>query len=197
MKAVGTPSDDVGSTVSFRWAGRETYSPQRMSKQSRLTRVSAITDSIKKLARAALRFLPVLLLLTLPGMAQATLGEPAQSTETDRASMMASARMLPATAFTIHELQTPSGTTVREFVSPSGVVFAVAWRGPTMPDLKQALGRYFDRYATSDNKQGGLHNRVVSDSDLVVQSSGRMRLFTGRAYIPQLLPSGVTPDQIR
>lgn len=139
----------------------------------------------------------MLICLALPGIAQATLGENVQSTETDRASMMASTRMLPATTFTIHELATPSGTTVREFVSPSGVVFAIAWRGPSMPDLKQALGRYFDRYVTSDNKQGGLHNRVVSDADFVVQSSGRMRLFTGRAYIPQLLPSGVTPDQIR
>jgi hypothetical protein len=183
--------------VSFCWAGRETNSPQLMSKRSRLTPGIAITDSIKKIAGAALRSVPVLLCLAVPGIGHATLGENVQSTETDRTSMMASMRMLPATSFTIQELQTPSGTTIREFVSPSGVVFAIAWRGPTMPDLKQALGRYFDRYATSDNKQGGLHNRVISDSDLVVQSSGRMRLFTGRAYVPQLLPSGVTPDQIR
>ena len=168
-----------------------------MSKRSRLPRSTAITNSIKQVARAALRPLPALLLLLLPCVANATLGENVQSTESDRASMMASTRMLPATTFTIHELQTPSGTTVREFVSPSGVVFAIAWRGPTMPDLKQALGRYFDRYVTSDNKQGGLHHRAVSDPDLVVQSSGHMRLFTGRAYVPQLLPSGVTPDQIR
>ncbi len=183
--------------MKYSGAGRETNSPHRRSNRSELLRGTRITDSIKKIAGAALRPLPVLICLALPGIAHATLGETAQSTESDRTSMMASMRMLPATSFTVHELQTPSGTTLREFVSPSGVVFAIAWRGPVMPDLKQAFGRYFDQYVASENKQGGLHHRLVSDSDLVVQSSGRMRLFKGKAYVPQLLPAGVTPDQIQ
>ena len=150
-----------------------------------------------KISVAARRILLALFCVALPGIANATLGENFQSTETDRASMMASMRMLPATNFTIHELQAPSGTRVREYVSASGVVFAIAWRGPALPDLKQALGRYFDRYVSGDNRQGGLHHRAVNDSDLVVQSSGHMRMFTGRAYVPQLLPAGVTVDQIQ
>ena len=40
----------------------------------------------------------------------------------------------------------PSGTTVREYVSSNGTVFAVAWQGPWLPDLRQMLGPYFDDY---------------------------------------------------
>lgn len=141
--------------------------------------------------------------LLAPGLAQAALGETFQSTGAPTAnapggtSALASSRALPDAKFTVHETQAASGTTVKEFVSPSGVVFAITWRGPVMPDLKQALGRYFERYTAADNHNGGLHRRMVNESDLVVQSSGRMRAFIGRAYVPQLVPAGVTVDQIQ
>jgi hypothetical protein len=134
--------------------------------------------------------------LLAPGLAHAALGETFQSsaptaTEPGGTSALADAK------FTVHETRAASGTTVKEFVSPSGVVFAITWRGPVMPDLQQALGRYFERYTAGDNHNGGLHRRMVNESDLVVQSSGRMRAFIGRAYVPQLLPAGVTVDQIQ
>jgi hypothetical protein len=136
--------------------------------------------------------------MLLPGIASATLGENYQSTETDRAVMNASKRMLAATAFTVHELQTPSGTVIKEFVSPSGVVFAVTWRGPTPPDLRQTLGQYFERYSNSFQRGVGMQrHHALKESDLVVQSSGRMRQFIGRAYIPQLIPNGVAVAQIQ
>ena len=160
-------------------------------------RSNVLADTAKKIVTAARPVLLALVCLCLPGFANATLGEDSQSVEIDRVAMSASVNVLPATQFAVHELQMPSGTKLREFVSPSGVVFAIAWRGPAMPNLKQALGRYFRRYAASENRQGGLHNRVVSDPDLVVQSSGHMRLFTGQAFVPQLLPPGVTVDQIQ
>ncbi len=155
------------------------------------------TDTARKNVTPTGRILLALLCLCLPGFANATLGDNTQSIETDRVALTATIAVLPATQFTVHELQMPSGTKLREFVSPSGVVFAIAWRGPAMPNLKQVLGRYFHRYAAGENRQGGLHNRVVSDADFVVQSSGHMRLFTGQAFVPQLLPPGVTVDQIQ
>ena len=171
--------------------------PNGMSKRSEPFRNIPSTDALKNIVAAAGLSVFALMCVAVPGIANATLGESVQSTEADRASMLASMRMLPSTNFTVHELQLPSGTKLREFVSPSGVVFAIAWRGPTIPNLKQVLGRYFQRYAANENRQGGLHNRVVSDPDFVVQSSGHMRLFTGRAFVPQLLPPGVTVDQIQ
>jgi hypothetical protein len=32
---------------------------------------------------------------------------------------------------------------------------------------------------------------------LVVQMAGHMRLFSGRAYVPQMLPAGVHAEDIR
>jgi hypothetical protein len=142
--------------------------------------------------------LGVLLLFALPLTAAATLGEVSTSTEADRASMKASIRTVPATNYTVHQIQAPSGTTVREYVSQDGMVFAVAWQGPLMPDLRQTLGRYFDRYtAAASEKRAGRRQVAVRDSDLVVQSSGHMRSFSGRAYLPQLLPQGVTLEELR
>lgn len=139
-----------------------------------------------------------LAMLTISFSASAALGENATSTEADRVSMNATLRMLPAANYTVHEIQTPSGTIVREYVSSAGTVFAVAWRGPVMPDLRQALGSYFNRYVEAANgTHAGHRHRAIREPDLVVQSNGHMRAFSGRAYVPQLLPQGVTVEEIR
>jgi hypothetical protein len=139
-----------------------------------------------------------LVMLALPICGSATLGESSISTETDRVSMKASLRILPAAKYSVHEIQTPSGLTLREYVSLSGTVFAVGWRGPVMPDLRQTLGSYFDRYtASAAGKHAGRRHVDVRESDLVVQSNGHMRSFSGRAYLPRLLPQGVTVEEIR
>lgn len=138
----------------------------------------------------------LMFLFALP--ASATLGEVAASIETDRASMKASTRMVPAVNYSVHVIESPSGTTVREYVSQDGTVFAVAWQGPLMPDLRQTLGRYFERYsAAASAKRAGRGQVTVRESDLVVQSGGHMRAFSGRAYLPQLLPAGVTLEEVQ
>jgi hypothetical protein len=139
-----------------------------------------------------------LVMLALPSYASATLGENSTSIEVDRASMKASLRMLPAVKHTVHEIQTPSGTIVREYVSSAGTVFAVAWQGPVMPDLRQALGIYFDRYIKGvSGNHAGHRRRAIREPGLVVQSNGHMRSFSGRAYLPQLVPQGVDVEEIR
>ena len=106
-----------------------------------------------------------------------------------------------STGFTVQEIQAPSGTLVREYISPNGTVFAVSWTGPSKPDLRQLFGTYFQQYvsASSTMHHGAATRRhfEVKQPDLVVQSNGRMRAFYGRAYVPSLIPAGVTPDDIR
>ena len=99
--------------------------------------------------------------------------------------------------YAVHEMAAPSGTVVREFVSPAGKVFAVAWSGPTMPDLRQVLGPYFDTYAAAlaQRKAKGPVNVVLPG--LVVQSSGHMRAFSGKAYLPDAVPAGVASEEIK
>jgi hypothetical protein len=127
-----------------------------------------------------------------PCIAAAALGEPEASVKTDMAQLHASIKINARAGYRVHEMNLPSGTRLREFVGMDGQVFAVAWNGPTIPDLRQTFGRYFDTYITAAKSKHAGHNHLqISQGDLVVQSGGHMRAFAGRAYLPQSIPSGV------
>ena len=128
---------------------------------------------------------------------QAALGGSEATVEADRLQVQGTQRVLRLAAYTVHEMQAPSGTVVREYVSPAGTVFAVAWQGPSMPDLRQVLGTYFDRYVEAAAQRKARGPIAIEQPGLVVQSSGHMRAFVGRAYIPEALPPGVGADSIR
>lgn len=137
-------------------------------------------------------------MLALPLCASAALGGVSASSEADRAAMNGSMRVLPGAKYTVHEIEAPSGTKIREYVSPAGNIFAVAWDGPIMPDLRQTLGNYFDRYtAAAAGRQAGRRQIEVREPDFVVQARGHMRAFSGTAYLPQALPEGVAPEELR
>jgi hypothetical protein len=146
-----------------------------------------------------LRSRPLITLLSLlglsallPGMASAALGELESSVKVDAALVQGSVKIQERPLYRVHEIQLPSGTVVREFVSPAGKVFAVAWRGPMMPNLRQTLGQYFDNYVAVSKLKESHHRRVqVHQDDLVVESAGHMRAFAGHAYLPSAVPSGV------
>src|SRR5579863_8274500 len=77
----------------------------------------------------------------------ASLGGDVTSIEADQLHMQGTRRTMAAASYTVHEIQAANGTVVREFVSSDGKVFAVAWHGPWMPDMRQILGTYFEQYA--------------------------------------------------
>jgi hypothetical protein len=142
-----------------------------------------------------------LLLLVLPFPASAELGGDATSVLADQAHMKASLKTTQTEAYTVHEIQAPSGTVVREYVSPAGKVFAVAWRGPFLPDLHQLLGASFAPFTQAvqaQKRQRTGHGPVlIQQEGLVVKSAGHARNFFGKAYLPELLPEGVNAGDIR
>jgi len=147
-----------------------------------------------KLQAAALAV--VLLAACLP--AAATLGEDASSVAADQTQLQAALRLSRAVKFSVHQLQLPSGTTVNEYVSPAGMVFAVSWQGPSIPDLQQVLGRYFDAYvAAMRNRGSGNSAPAMQPAGFVAQSGGHMRAFYGRAYVASMLPRGVLAEEIK
>jgi len=130
--------------------------------------------------------------------AWAALGEDAASVQADGVHMKAALSTRSAPSYTVHELTLPGGTLVREFVSSAGKVFAVSWAGSFMPNLRQILGAYFEPYHVGAAARHAGHSRVsVSQPDLVVHSFGHARAFHGQAYLPQELPPGVTPQELR
>jgi hypothetical protein len=88
-----------------------------------------------------------------PGIASAALGEMEASVTADVAQLKGSIKVTDRTSYRVHEIQLSSGTLVREFAGPDGKVFAIAWKGPTIPNLRQTLGQYFDNYVTAAKRQ--------------------------------------------
>jgi hypothetical protein len=110
-------------------------------------------------------------------------------------------RIVRNDAYSLHEIRSASGTMIREYVNSSGTVFAVAWDGPWLPDLRQVLGQHFDRYQAAmrarQRARTGRGAVVIDTTDLVVHMSGHPRAFVGRAYLPTLLPTGIQLESIR
>jgi hypothetical protein len=139
-----------------------------------------------------------LLIQALAIPAFAGLGGNLGSVEADQLKMKGTLRTTVAAAYTVHEIKTPAGTLVREYVAPTGVVFAVAWRGPKMPDLQQTLGAYFNQLTAAPRPEHPNHAHfAISQPNFVLQSSGHMRAYSGRAYDPSLLPQGVAVTDIQ
>ena len=137
-----------------------------------------------------------LLLISMPACAE--LGGDVSTIQADQEHMKGTRRVSATTAYSVHEIQAATGIKVREFVSPAGTVFAVAWEGPSTPDLRQLLGRYFDQYAQAiQNKRAGRAPLSIHDGTLVVEAVGHMRSFSGRAYVPAMVPQGVAPETIK
>lgn len=152
-----------------------------------------------KLDKTTLMLWATICVTVAPSPVFAALGGDVSSVQADQAHINASLRVSQSSGYAIHELQSPNGSVVREFVSSSGKVFAIAWQAPFLPDLRQLLGTYFDEFqkAAALNRRPGHAPLSVEHSGLVVQLGGHMRGFTGRAYLPDQLPAGVQTEDIR
>jgi hypothetical protein len=137
----------------------------------------------------------------MPFPALAALGGTLDSISFDQSQMKATRRLNEAGSYSVYEMQSPTGTVVREYVSPAGRVFGVAWQGPFIPDLRLLLGGYFEQYSEAARAQRESHvgrrPLQIEEPGLVVQTAGHMRAYWGRAYDPALLPTGVGVNDIR
>lgn len=127
----------------------------------------------------------------------AALGGDVNSVQADQADMKADRRVTQMSAYTIHEMQAPSGNVVREFVSPEGRVFGVAWQGQSLPNFQQVLGSYYSQFMSNVPRRRTHGPVTIQAPGLVVQSGGHMRALTGRAYVPEIVPNGVKVEDIK
>lgn len=139
----------------------------------------------------------LVLLAALP--AQAALGGDLSSVVADRQKTNAAKLEVRTSApYSVQQFETDSGTVIREYVGADGKVFAVAWEGPFMPDLRQLLGTYFEQFAQAGTSHRGRRGPLLIDQPgFVMHSGGHMRAFFGQAYVPQMLPQGVRPEDLR
>ena len=132
--------------------------------------------------------------------ADATLGGRADTVDADGRALQGVHRAATShRGYTVQEV-VADASTVREYLTPSGVVFGIAWNGNIHPDLEQLLGSYWGEYSAVRDAAGrkpGRRGRQVKTDNVVVEKWGHMRNLRGRAYLPSLVPTGVTSDEIK
>jgi|HubBroStandDraft_4_1064222.scaffolds.fasta_scaffold12712_1 hypothetical protein len=164
------------------------------------TRIFPRPDRAARLVLRPAIISAAMLMISIPAFAG--LGENVSSVLADQAHMQGSLRTTQSAGYTVHEITAASGVVVREYVSPAtGKIFAVAWQGSWPPDMRQVLADYFAQYQQAAqaqaNSYAGRKPLLINQAGLVVESGGHMRSFTGRAYIPDMLPEGVKTEAIR
>jgi hypothetical protein len=129
----------------------------------------------------------------MASVAHAALGGAYASVEADRAHMSAKLNSTLGSTYSVHALALPNGGVTREYTRADGIVFAIAWQGPSRPDLRQLLGAYFETFQSDNALHHGRRARrplSVQRPDIVVQSAGHSGAFWGLAYLPQAAPAG-------
>lgn len=108
------------------------------------------------------------------------------------ARSLAATSATAAAVYTVSQSTLDSGTIVREYMDTNSVVFAVSWKGPTLPDLRTLLGDKFTVMTSNAAKRpkAGHSQLAVEQSDVVIVSNGHMRAYAGQAWIPSALPAG-------
>ena len=138
----------------------------------------------------------VLLLASAPGWA--VLGEYANSVTTDQQHMRAQLSETVRQGYSVKELRSADGKTIKEYVSPAGLVFGVSWQSPFLPDLHQLLGSYYGQLQQAVQAQRRRRGPlVIRTKNFVLFSGGHMRSFHGAAYAPNLLPANVPAEVVR
>ncbi len=131
--------------------------------------------------------------------AYAGLGEPVESVQRDHAALRGTTlSVTPMVSYDLHETTTVDGIRLRQYASRTGTVFAVAWSGPALPDLKLVLGKSYDAYVAAASAHRGSHHVMnIATPELVLNITKHSRGFTGHAHLPALLPAGTTADELR
>jgi hypothetical protein len=144
----------------------------------------------------------VLLLLLPCSSAFAVLGDNVRSVFSDQARLNGTLQTVAGQSYTLHEIKAAKGTVVREYVAPSGAVFAVGWEGQFAPDLQQVLGAYYQQVQQAAQQQRQQTQRarghfLVETPELACESFGHQRSLHGRCYLPKMVPAGTPTSEIR
>ena len=140
----------------------------------------------------------VLCVAMLPQRASASLGGPETAVAAEAQQLNASIKSSDVANYRVHAIQMTSGTVLREFAVPGGSVFAVAWSGPTIPNLRQALGTVFCgvRERRAGQSLGSFAPGDPADRLGDAVERPYAGCFAAVPTCPSPLPAGVSLDEI-
>ena len=129
---------------------------------------------------------------------EAALGEDVSSIAAVQARLKASIQVHRRSRYTVHELALPTGTRVRELVGDTGKVFSVSWSGGFRPNLRDLMGTHYDRFiAATRGRRARRRIMRIELPGMVVVMGGRLRNFFGQVTLTDLVPAGLTPEDLR
>jgi len=138
-----------------------------------------------------LAVLTMLMMASTP--AWAALGNNAASVDADAQAFGGQHAIVAKAGFNLHQITLQDGSTVNEYVSPAGTVFAISWKSHFMPNLNQLLGSYISNLQQGQRTQWIRRRAITIQGDnFVFTSFGRMGSFQGRVLVPSLLPANIT-----
>ena len=139
--------------------------------------------------------------LASTGPAWATLGENVDSVQADAVHLKTAATTRTTSRpalFTVQRLTLSNSTVVDEYVSASGLVFAVSWSGPRPPDLERLFGSYYAEYQAAATQPHLRRSQAQIDTGrMTYHAGGHMRSLWGSAQVPSLLPAGVIEGDLQ
>ena len=98
----------------------------------------------------------------------------------------------------VHQMQVQANT-IKQYADSDGTIFAVTWKGPSMPPLSVLMGRYFPEYnlalAANIKVRGNRHLNITTPSLQVMQQGPLMHLH-GVAYLLGKVPAGVEVENL-
>lgn len=133
--------------------------------------------------------------------AHAVLGEPVASVHVDQMRLHGARRQSLGLRYQVHDITQADGSVLRQFATPSGVVFAVSWRSHLKPNLSSLLGVHYENYARATRAaapgRGFTRRNAIQAGDLVVTESQHLGFFSGQAFVRHLVPEGVDVNGLR
>jgi hypothetical protein len=135
------------------------------------------------------------LLLALPLFAHAELGGNLASITQEQKTFGSTLTSSPQSSYTIYIQNISPDLVIKEYVSNSGNIFGLTWKGSALPNLQILLGNYYSNYLSAQQKSPRLI--FLQDDNLVIESGGVMGGYTGRAYLPKEVPGGMAPVAIQ
>ncbi len=87
---------------------------------------------------------------------------------------------------------------MREYITPTGVIFGLDWKGMIHPDVTDLLGSIAGTHpeGPADPGQAKKSKTDTEAEEVVIQKWGQPDDPHGRAYAPDLAPQGVKPDRM-
>jgi len=122
----------------------------------------------------------------MPSISHAELGVNPDSVLTEQKEFNSQLTKNSQNGVMIYTQTLPSGTVVKQYASATGVIFALSWSGPNLPNLQALLGNYFKDYLAAIKQSRGAIS--VNTKNLVIQSTGMMGAFQGYALLPKQAP---------